>query len=126
MTTTTAAPSLIERIGPGLIILGTWLMAALMIAAAWLVSPQRTPPGMCEALGLGCTLPPKDAIVFFIVYFGLPTMGCLLVLAAIISSLLAHYTRTPWWARGLIAAGSNVVLLFCVVVLALLMWFALG
>ncbi|MBU5424105.1 hypothetical protein KQI48_15655 [Cellulomonas hominis] len=41
-----------------------WGLPAAVGAVWWLLSPDENPGGQCEGIGFGCTLTPRDSVLF--------------------------------------------------------------
>jgi hypothetical protein len=84
--------------------LGVWLLLAIACwGVAWVVAPDANAGGQCEGLGFGCTLTPKDALVFA-AFLATPVAVGTLLLALL---LVVVTVQRSWLPRlGGIALGT--------------------
>ena len=80
-----------------------WLVAVM----AYVLLPDHNPPGQCEGIGWGCTLTPRDGVLFAMMFLGVPiTVG-----TVVIGTIWIAFWHTRWgaMATGLSAFAAGLV-----------------
>lgn len=80
-----------------------WVLAVV----AYGLAADSNPPGQCEGIGFGCTLTPRDSVLFAMVFLGVPiTAG-----AVVVATFWVAFWHTRWSAAatGLSGAATGLV-----------------
>ncbi|MEG9226669.1 hypothetical protein [Aeromicrobium sp. Sec7.5] len=81
------------------------LWAAAVVAYA--LAADSNPPGQCEGIGFGCTLTPRDSVLFAMMFLGVPiTVG-----TVVVGTFWVAFWHTRWgaMATGLSALATGLV-----------------
>lgn len=105
-------------------ILGWLVLAGVLVAVLWGISPDHNPNGQCEGIGFGCTPTPRDSVLLVAAVVGLP-LGLGTAIFALVLVGVAQGRR--WFpslgpvALGTVATGIGVVgaLVLAVIVVGL-------
>lgn len=87
------------------------VLVLALYTVAVLLSPTEHADGSCTGIGFGCTLAPRDGLLFLGFLVGLPTLLGTLTIGVAACVGLLRWTRWPGLLLGVISAiGSGIVL----------------
>lgn len=84
------------------------LVALVVVAALAIVLTPATPPaGSCS--GFGCNSSPRDWMMVYGAYIGMPILAGTVLCGAVVIAVLVRWTRLPGVAIGLLSTCGGVV-----------------
>ncbi|XVX22003.1 hypothetical protein ACQP1U_09160 [Actinomycetota bacterium] len=95
-----------------------WLLLLVALwAVAWAIAPDRNANGQCEGIGWGCTLTPKDGLLFGGLFIGTPILAAALV--AGLAAIMVLSGRRAWHPFPLGTVGTLIGMAFALTAAAL-------
>jgi hypothetical protein len=101
---------------PYVLLLGLIALAAAAYLLATGLAPDRNASGQCEGIGWGCTLTPRDTLLFLGFLGAIPALAIMLIVGcAVIATGIRRGVRS---GPGLAVLGFCCGILACALVLA--------
>ncbi|GGF30684.1 hypothetical protein GCM10010922_02100 [Microbacterium sorbitolivorans] len=87
------------------ITLGALVLVALVaFVVMYALAPTENANGQCSGIGWGCTLTPRDTLVFLGMFVGIPALLGTLILGAVAIAAFVRWTPLLGWLVGILAA----------------------
>ncbi|MCE1178748.1 MAG: hypothetical protein LWW86_06910 [Micrococcales bacterium] len=105
------------RARASLVHLGWLLLLVALWALAWAIAPDHNANGQCEGIGWGCTLTPRDGLLFAGLFIGTPVLAAALV--AGLAAIMVLADRRVWRPLALGTVGTLIGMAFALTAAAL-------
>ena len=87
-----------------MVLLGLVAIAIVVFIIMLAFAPTENASGQCSGIGWGCSLAPRDALLFAGAFLGIPTFLGTLIIGALVIAAFVRWTPLIGWIIGILAA----------------------